>query len=141
MVDLFSGAGNLSLPLAERCKSVIAIERDGVAIRDGILNSEAKEMGNITFLRDDAAGGVKSLDMGAHDIVLLDPPRGGALSAVKEIAKARPGKIVYLSCNPATLARDLSFLVKHGYSVERATTIDMFPNTYHIEGVVKLNHV
>ena len=141
VVDLFSGAGNLSIPLAERCKSVIAIERDGVAIRDGILNSEAKEMGNITFLRDDAAGGVKSLDMGAHDIVLLDPPRGGALSAVKEIAKARPGKIVYLSCNPATLARDLSFLVKHGYSVERATTIDMFPNTYHIEGVVKLNHV
>ncbi|MCP3676564.1 MAG: 23S rRNA (uracil(1939)-C(5))-methyltransferase RlmD [Deltaproteobacteria bacterium] len=141
VVDLFSGAGNLSLPLAERCGSVTAIERDGVAVRDGILNSEAKEMGNVTFLRNDAAGGLMSLEIGTHDIVLLDPPRGGALSAVREIAKVNPGKIVYLSCNPSTLARDLSFLVEHGYRMERATTIDMFPHTYHIEGIVKLNHV
>ncbi|MFQ5586732.1 MAG: 23S rRNA (uracil(1939)-C(5))-methyltransferase RlmD [Thermodesulfobacteriota bacterium] len=140
VVDLFSGAGNLSLPLAKRCRNLIAIERDGVAVRDGILNSTAKEMDNITFLRNDAAGGLKGLDKGAHDIVLLDPPRGGALSAAREIVKVRPGIIVYLSCNPATLARDVSFLMRHGYRAERATTIDMFPHTYHIEGIVKLNH-
>lgn len=141
LVDLFSGAGNLSLPLAGRCGSVTAVERDGVAIGDGILNSKAKDMANITFIRDDAAGGVKNLDIGADDIVILDPPRGGALSVVKEIAKVGAGKVVYISCNPTTLARDLSFLMGHGYGVERVTTIDMFPHTYHIEGIVKLNHV
>jgi len=141
VVDLFCGAGNLSLPLAGRCGAVTAIERDGVAIGDGLLNSRAKDMGNITFIRDDAAGGIKKLEMGRDDIVILDPPRGGALSAVKEIAEAGTGTIVYISCNPATLARDLSFLVEHGYRIEGATTIDMFPHTYHIEGIVKLHHV
>ena len=141
VVDLFAGAGNLTLPLARRCAEVTAIEQSRVAVEDGRINAKAKDMSTVTFRRADAADGAKSLDKGASDIVVLDPPRGGALRVAREIVEVAPEKIVYLSCNPATLARDLAFLVRHGYNVTRAVTIDMFPHTYHIEGVVKLTHV
>ncbi|MEE9591493.1 MAG: 23S rRNA (uracil(1939)-C(5))-methyltransferase RlmD [Thermodesulfobacteriota bacterium] len=138
VLDLYSGVGNISLPLARKCREVLGIEKEVGAVEDGISNIGYNSIKNVRFICSEASNGLNALDKRYYDIVILDPPRGGAFPSIKRVAGLRPKKIVYVSCNPATLARDLSFLVRYGYKLERMTVIDMFPHTYHIEGIVKL---
>lgn len=138
ILDLYCGAGNLTLPLAGRCSKVTGVDKDPSAIEDAILNKEANSISNVDFICQDASKSLKALGKRHPDLVILDPPREGGLEAINGIVGLKPRKIIYVSCNPSTLARDLSALTKNGYMVKRVRLIDMFPQTYHTEGVVKL---
>ncbi|NTW70604.1 MAG: RNA methyltransferase, partial [Chlorobiaceae bacterium] len=111
---------------------------------DSILAAESNrvynKVANAEFFCDDVASGVRLLvDQGrTFDTVLLDPPRAGAGDAVPGIVSLRPNKIIYVSCDPNTLARDCGLLTGYGYDVVTSVPIDMFPQTYHLESVTLL---
>ncbi len=106
-------------------------------------NAKLNGIENAEFVRSDSlgwvAGGGKNLDKKAVDMVVLDPPRGGDREVAKAVAALHPSRIVYVSCSPPTLARDLSLLAGSGYGVFRAGLFDMFPQTYHIECIAGLD--
>lgn len=138
VMDLFSGAGNFSLPLAHDAGKVVAVEESGDAVRDGRRNAEINGISNCVFINSP----VDSADIGKDlDILVLDPPRPGLTDrAVKNILGAAPGRIAYVSCNPSTLARDLKKMAGR-YRIESARLIDFFPQTYHIESLVLLRKI
>jgi 23S rRNA (uracil1939-C5)-methyltransferase len=141
VIDLFSGTGAISLLLARRCRWVYGVELSQAAVDDAGLNAAANGIDNCTFLAGEVrfvlpsliAKGVRS------EVVVADPPRAGfhpkALDALVRLA---PARIVYVSCNPSTLARDLASLAAGGYRVEWVQPVDMFPHTPHIEAVARL---
>lgn len=139
--DLYTGTGTIANFIARNCRSVVGIEYVPEAIDDARMNSERNGITNTSF----HAGDMKDLltdafveASGKPDVVVLDPPRAGVHPAVLEtILKAAPERIVYVSCNPATQARDLAILAA-GYSVRRVQPVDMFPHTHHVENVVEL---
>lgn len=143
VVDLFSGVGNLSLPLARRAGSVVGVESAGEAVEAAIRNGHNNSVSNADFIRMNASAWLKqemkALEKKRPDVVVLDPPRGGDTDVASMLGKIRPARIIYVSCSPPTLARDLSHLIGTGYTVKRAGLIDMFPQTFHIEGVVVLD--
>lgn len=139
--DLYTGTGTIANFVARRAKKVIGIEYVEDAIEDAIFNSENNEIGNTLFY----AGDMKDIltqdfinEHGKPDVIITDPPRAGMHDDVIDaILFAEPERIVYVSCNPATQARDLSLLdVK--YKVEKIQPVDMFPHTHHVENVVLL---
>lgn len=142
VIDLFSGAGNLTLPLARKAKEAIGVEADREAARQGIGNAARNSIENARFHAEDSVVWLKRnlniLEGEGNSVLVLDPPRGGEPNIARSLSGARPGSIVYISCSPPTLARDLSFLAGLGYRVSRAVLIDMFPRTYHIESVTCL---
>lgn len=137
VLDLYSGAGNFSIPLAASAKRVVSVEVNkrsaALAKRSAALNG----LNNITYhiapceeyLRDEDP------EVRPLDIAVLDPPREGAKEAVAGIARLAPEKVIYVSCDPATLARDVRMFGDSGYALERVKPFDMFPQTYHIESV------
>jgi 23S rRNA (uracil1939-C5)-methyltransferase len=141
IVDLYSGTGAISLLLARRCRRVYGIEVAPAAVADAVRNARANGIENCTFLTGEVrhvlpaliAEGVRA------ETVVADPPRAGfhpkALGALAALA---PARIVYVSCNPSTLARDVSDLVRRGYRLEWVQPVDMFPQTPHIEAVARL---
>jgi 23S rRNA (uracil1939-C5)-methyltransferase len=135
VLDLYSGSGNLTLPLAEQGANITGVESNPEAVRDARENARLTGLAETRFIRE-RAGIKKTLDKLKPDVVLLDPPRGGGLGTIKALADARPKRVVYVSCSPPTLARDASYLISRSYKPARAGVIDMFPQTYHIEGVV-----
>ena len=141
VLDLYCGIGNFALPLAKKAKSVIGIESGYSAVEDAKGNAELNSIGNAEFIADDMQKGLKTLlqrKMQA-DIIVLDPPRAGATLKTLERALAfLPRKIIYVSCNPATLARDLKFFHLFGFRLEQLQPVDMFPYTYHIECVSEM---
>ncbi|QWV95343.1 23S rRNA (uracil(1939)-C(5))-methyltransferase RlmD [Geomonas oryzisoli] len=139
VLDLYCGNGNISLPLALQAAEVLGIEGYAPSILDAAANAEANGIGNATFQVSDAAQAVRRLVKRKErfDLVVLDPPRGGA-EAAAELAALAPAKIIYVSCDPATLARDLASLGSNGYQVTRSKPVDMFPQTYHLESVTEL---
>ncbi|MDP2689856.1 MAG: class I SAM-dependent RNA methyltransferase [Deltaproteobacteria bacterium] len=141
-VDLCCGAGNLSLPLAKRACSVTGVEENGAAVDLARKNAELNSIKNARFIRSDSLGwvqkSIKSLEKEDVDMVVLDPPRGGDPDVAKALSGLKPRKIIYVSCSPPTLARDVSFLAGCGYRAFRAGLFDMFPQTYHIESVTGL---
>jgi len=141
VLDLFAGTGAISLLLARRCLRVYGVEVASAAVEDAVRNARANGVQNCTFLAGEVRHVLPTLvrDGVRADVVIADPPRAGfhpkALGALAELA---PLRLVYVSCNPATLARDLADLVARGYRVEWVQPVDMFPQTPHIEVVARL---
>jgi 23S rRNA (uracil1939-C5)-methyltransferase len=136
-VDLYAGVGLFSLPLARRFQSVTAVESVGGAVRDLEFNASRASLA-VKAVRATAEEYLRDADR-PPDFLLADPPRAGLGKAVvQDLVRLRPGRLTILSCDPATLARDLGPLTAAGYRTERVTLIDLFPQTYHIETVVNL---
>jgi len=140
LLDLYCGNGNFSIPLAAEVASVVGIEGNADSILAAESNREFNNVANAEFFCDDVTSGVRLLiEQGRiFDTVLLDPPRAGAEDAIPGIVNLHPGKIIYVSCDPSTLARDCGLLSGRGYSVVVSVPIDMFPQTYHLESVTLL---
>lgn len=136
VLDLFCGIGNLSLPLALFAGEVVGVENYPAAVAAAERNAAENSIANARFLVGDANTWQAAPE--SFEVVVLDPPREGAYATVKGLLRLKPQKIIYVSCNPATLARDLVPLVHCGYEVGRARAYDFFPQTYHIEGLVLL---
>lgn len=132
IIDVYCGVGLISLPLSERAEEVIGIEINRKSIQDAIYSKEHNNINNIKFLAQDAVKGLK--DLLIADVVVIDPPRSGCQKGViEEIVRINPEKIVYVSCDPATFARDSSRFDELGYKLEKIQPVDMFPYTHHIE--------
>jgi 23S rRNA (uracil1939-C5)-methyltransferase len=141
VLDLYCGIGNFSLPLARRAKTVIGIESGFSAIEDAKANAVLNRITNAEFLADDMDKGLKTLLARKlrADVIVLDPPRAGAtLKTLERVLAFVPKKIIYVSCNPSTLARDLKFFHLFGFRLDRLQPVDMFPYTYHIECVAEM---
>ncbi|MCX6628177.1 MAG: RsmD family RNA methyltransferase [Candidatus Solibacter sp.] len=137
-LDLYAGVGLLSLPLARRFREVTAVESGAGAVRDLQFNTERAGLGNLQAMAQTAEERLAQLEK-APDFVVLDPPRTGLGKAVvARLTELRPRQITIVACDPATLARDLAGLVAAGYRVEGMTLMDLFPQTYHLETVVRL---
>jgi 23S rRNA (uracil1939-C5)-methyltransferase len=141
VLDLYCGIGNFALPLAKKAKSVIGIESGYSAIEDAKANAELNGISNTEFIADDMQKGLKTLIQRKQraEVIVLDPPRAGAtLKTLERVLAFVPQKIVYVSCNPSTLARDLKFFQLFGFRLDRLQPVDMFPYTYHIECVAEM---
>jgi len=140
-LDIYCGIGTISLYASHYAKSVIGVEIVDVAIEDAKKNAIRNNVKNAEFFCGAAEDVVPKLigDGIKPDVVILDPPRKGSdEKTLSAIVDAAPERIVYVSCNPATLARDVKFLEENGYELKRAVPVDMFPNTEHVETVVLL---
>jgi len=140
-LDLYSGVGLFTLPLARRFKSVVAVESNSVAARFARRNIQQSKLNNARIVTATVTEWMATAAMGGgrYDFVLLDPPRAGAESAViMGILQLAPARISYVSCDPATLARDLKKLLAGGYEIDSLAAFDMFPQTHHVETVVRL---
>lgn len=139
--DLYTGTGSIALYLAKSCKKVVGIEFIPEAIEDAIENSKFNKINNAFFYAGDIKDVFSDLFVSQHqkpNIIVLDPPRAGIDSMViNQILKILPEKIVYVSCNPATQARDIE-LLSSNYKVEEIQPVDMFPHTQHVENVALL---
>jgi 23S rRNA (uracil1939-C5)-methyltransferase len=141
VLDLFCGSGNLTLPLAQRAGKVWGVDRDRLAVDQAAGNAGANGLSNCTFLEADAEEGIRRAGKEARgvELVVLDPPRIGARGVLDLLASLGPRKIIYVSCEPPALGRDLARLMALGYNVERVQPLDMFPQTYHIEVIAELS--
>lgn len=139
VLDLFCGNGNISLPIAPYAAEVVGVEGYAPSIADATANADANGVANAAYQVGDASAAIRRFAKRKErfDLVILDPPRGGA-EAAGEIALLAPEKIIYVSCDPATLARDLAALGEKGYRAARSQPVDMFPQTYHLESVTEL---
>ncbi|HUE39007.1 MAG TPA: 23S rRNA (uracil(1939)-C(5))-methyltransferase RlmD [Candidatus Binatia bacterium] len=139
VLDLYCGAGNFTLPIARRAREVVGVESDSASVAQARRNADRAGMKNCRFIQRQAAEAARSL-AGAGErfsLVVLDPPRSGAAQAVEHVA-ALAKRLVYVSCDPTTLARDLRRLTSFGFTVGAVQPIDLFPQTYHLEVVVRL---
>jgi 23S rRNA (uracil1939-C5)-methyltransferase len=139
VVDAYAGIGMLTARLADHATEVIAIEESPYAVRLGELNMQLNSCGNVHYRRGRVEDAAVALE-GPVDVLVLDPPRAGcAESAIEAMANLRPQRLIYISCDPSTLARDVSrFCAAGRYTLVEVAFVDMFPQTYHIEAVVKL---
>lgn len=144
VIDAYAGVGAIALWLSPIAERVVAVEESQAAVDDGNFNLELNQAANVEFI----CGTVESvfpqlLESGMRaDVVVLDPPRKGLSPAALDVALAlSPGRIVYVSCNPATLARDLKIIERNGYKTKQIQPIDLFPQTYHIESVTILDRL
>ena len=143
ILDAYCGIGTIGIIASDRCKEVLSVELNPEAVKDAKVNAKLNGAGNVEVYRNDAGRFMR--DMAAKkeklDVLFLDPPRSGAseefLFAALEL---KPSKIVYVSCEPTTLARDLDILTRGGYEMKKAVPVDMFPYTEGVETVVLLSH-
>jgi len=142
VLDLYCGNGNISIPVAPFASQLLGIEGYAPSIDDAHANAKANGVLNASFQVSDAALAVARLAAAGErfDLVILDPPRSGAES-VAEIARLTPKAIIYVSCDPPTLSRDLALLGEKGYRVVASQPVDMFPQTYHLESVTLLKRL
>jgi len=142
VVDAYCGTGTITLFLARRAAKVYGIEVVADAVRDARANAAANGISNVEFIVGDAIEVLPRLrteGVRPHAIV-VDPPRAGCAPAVLEtFARMRPARIVYVSCNPASLARDLALLAEKGYAAKEIQPVDMFPQTFHVECVTLMS--
>lgn len=140
VLDLFCGMGNLSLPVSRQAKEVVGMDLQGAAIRSARRNATANRIDNCRFEKLGAAQGARRLvEQGERfELVLLDPPRAGCREVVEWLPRLGAERLVYISCDPATLVRDLGLLNRQGYGIERMQLVDMFPQTHHLETMTLL---
>jgi len=136
VMDLYCGYGNFSLNIARKVKQVLSIDNNKKAIKFAIKNAKLNSIKNCIFEDWDVKKYLqRHKPKENQDLVILDPPRTGAKEIIKSIISINPKKILYVSCNPTTLARDLKDLIKAGYNLKKIQPFDMFPQTYHIESI------
>ena len=142
VLDAYCGIGTIGLVAAERAGQVVGVELNADAVRDAKINAKLNNAGNARFYCADAGRFMTEAAQAGEraDVVFMDPPRAGSdLPFLRALVTLAPKKIVYISCNVETQARDLGFLCKHGYRVGRIQPVDMFPHTGHVECVVLLS--
>ena len=142
VLDAYCGTGTIGIVASEKAGKVIGVELNKDAVRDAVMNAKTNGVKNIQFYQKDAGQfAVQLAESGEKvDVVLMDPPRSGSDETFLScIARLSPNRIVYISCNPETLARDLAYLKKLGYRMNKATPVDLFPFTNHVETVVLLS--
>ena len=137
ILDLFCGLGNFSLPLAKHGAEVIGVEGDARMVQQAQANASNNNINNAKFYAADLSQDCSHASWAntSFDKILLDPPRSGALEVMQYINKFNAKSILYISCNPATLARDSAELIKQGYRLTHAGVLDMFPHTSHVEAM------
>ncbi|SUD77123.1 23S rRNA (uracil(1939)-C(5))-methyltransferase RlmD [Pseudomonas putida] len=137
VLDLFCGLGNFALPLARQAREVVAVEGVQAMVDRAAANARNNNVHNARFFQADLSQPLAGTGWAAEGFsaVLLDPPRDGAYEVVQGIARLKASRLVYVSCNPATLARDAQVLAGQGYRLTRAGILDMFPQTAHVEAM------
>ena len=164
IVDAYCGIGTIGLIAASKAKEVISVELNRDAVRDAVTNAKRNDIKNVQFYNADAGqfmvemaeyradqkknqvpdatkSGKKATPDGNVDVVFMDPPRAGSDEAfLSSVIRLAPKRVVYISCNPETLARDLKYLTKHGYQAKECQPVDLFPWTKHVETVVLLSN-
>lgn len=138
VIDAYCGTGTIGIIASRHAAEVIGVELNKDAIRDAIKNAKCNEVHNIRFFCEDAGKFmVEMAEKNEHaDVVIMDPPRTGSDEAfLSSVVKLSPDRIVYVSCGPDTLTRDLKYLTRHGYRAKGCTPFDCFPMTGHIEAV------
>jgi len=135
LLELYSGAGNFTLSLAKRAQKVVAVESYRQSIDSGKRSAQLNGIANIRWICAHVPAAVKQLTMQRERFskIILDPPRAGAKGIDRNLAALGAEKILYVSCNPTTLARDLAALARHGYKLTSVQPIDLFPHTFHVE--------
>lgn len=138
VLDLFCGIGNFSLPLAKYAKQVVGVEGINAMVDRALKNAQLNGLNNVHFYQANLEESIASKPWAeaGFNKVLLDPARAGAADVLPHIAQIEPQKIVYVSCNPATLASDTKILVEKGYQVQKIGILDMFPHTGHVESML-----
>ncbi len=139
VAEIYAGVGTLTLPLARATGMVLALESSGHALRDLRRNLEAAGV-DVEIVPGDA--GIALPSVGHFDVAIVDPPRAGlSPDVLSALTAGRPRRIVYVSCDPSTLARDVAALSPEGYRLASATPVDLFPQTYHVETVATIDRV
>ena len=141
VLDAYCGTGTIGMVAAKDAESVIGVELNRDAVKDAVINAKKNQIKNIQFYQKDAGDFMVQLAAQEEqmDVVFMDPPRSGSDEKfLSSLIKLCPEKVVYVSCNPETLARDLKYLTKHGYQMKKAVGVDMFPYTVHVESTVLL---
>ena len=144
MYDLYTGAGTIANFVADLAGKVIGIEYIDEAVKDAFINSQINNITNTSFF----TGDIKSVlndqfvsAKGRPDVIITDPPRAGMQKeVVSSIISAEPEKVVYISCNPSTQARDIALMSEH-YRVTKIQPVDMFPHTHHVENVILMEKI
>ena len=143
ILDAYCGIGTIGIIASDRCKEVLSVELNPEAVKDARINVKLNNAQNVEVFRNDSGRFMK--DMAAKneklDILFMDPPRSGASEEfIEAVLTLRPAKVVYVSCEPDTLARDLALLTEGGYAMKKAVPVDMFPYTEGVETVCLLTH-
>lgn len=144
LLDLYCGTGTIGLTMADSCKSLVGVEIVEDAIKDAKKNAERNNIINARFICGDAANAAKELKAEGikPDVVIIDPPRKGCDgSLIETIAQMNPSRVVYVSCDPETLARDLRLFKENNYSAKEITPVDLFSRTAHIESVALIERI
>ena len=137
VLDLYSGTGTIPVFISDHCREVVGIEIVAGAVADAERNCRLNGVGNCRFIRGDILEGLAQVSV-RPDVMIIDPPRAGmAKEVVNRVLDMAPARLVYVSCNPATLARDLALLAER-YAVAEVQPIDLFPHTFHVESVTRL---
>lgn len=142
VIDAYCGIGTIGMCASARAREVIGVELNRDAVRDAMANAKANGIKNVRFVNDDAGAFMKRMaeDGERADVVIMDPPRSGSTPEfIDAVNTLGPLRVVYVSCDPTTLARDIGLFVKKGWKVEKAQPVDMFPGTKHVENVVLLS--
>jgi 23S rRNA (uracil1939-C5)-methyltransferase len=141
VLDAYCGIGTISIIASLRTKKVLGVELNKDAVKDAIKNAKINKITNAYFYNDDAGNFMLAManEKQNVDVVFMDPPRSGSDEKfLSSLVRLGPPKVIYISCNPVTLERDLEYLTKNGYAVLEIQPVDMFPQTYHVETVVKI---
>jgi 23S rRNA (uracil1939-C5)-methyltransferase len=137
ILELYAGAGNFTLSVAKRVQEVVAVESDRQSVESGKRSAQLNGIGNVRWICAHVPAAVERLTQQRRRFskILLDPPRAGAKGIERNLALFGAETILYVSCNPATLARDLAALARHGYKLTLVQPVDLFPHTFHVESL------
>lgn len=144
VIDAYCGIGTIGMTMSKQAKEVIGVELNGEAVRDAVANAKRNQLKHITFYAQDAGEFMMQLAAKGEsaDVVMMDPPRSGSTEEFMDsVAVLKPKRVVYVSCNPVTLARDLKYFAKKGYAMVKCQPVDMFPFTDEIEVCTLLEEI